>query len=424
MENNTALFILYLVCSLYAFISCTKNFINVLKAISRNEMIVQYFIYMIFYFFFIFPIAINVVCYDYHYQIFYRADDAMRDYSSNIIYCIFVITFSYSILRSVKKEQPLYKPLLVSPGIINVCTIVMIICLALTIIVAGIQVLTGGYGYAYINREIPINEAVIGCGVISYLVILGHRKVVSKFRLFYTTIIVFCFFWIVGKRYIIAETMIMAIGVMGMTGSLNGKKMVRYLFIGGTLIVGLGFLYGVFFKENVTNMLDYLNVDFSRQYTLVYQFYCDKIGRVISINPYDGIIFLCTFFVPRIMWEDKPYPFVNNLTLSLVGQDEVEFMNAGWATTCSVFSDLFDSFSYFGLIIGIFVFVKLFHKANRERRVPYKVLLVYLLVRMITVQLSSAIVQMTVVYLIILIFSLFTKQYEYLPNKIKKKYGV
>lgn len=154
-----------------------------------------------------------------------------------------------------------------------------------------------------------------------------------------------------------------------------------------------------------TSFIDYLNVDFSRQYTLVYQFYCSMNGRNISINDFDGITYLLTFFVPRTLWPDKPYPFVNYLTLSLVGQDNVEFTNAGWATTCSIFSDLYDSLSFLGIALGIWLIMKLIKQINDSTSVPFRVLLIYITVKLLTVQISSSIIQISIMAIIILIFT-------------------
>ena len=422
MENN---FILYSIYLLYAFgvvTYCTVKLVRAMKEINKNNLLIQFFVFMLFYLFYVLPIVTNILYPDYHYESFYQADDAMRDYFSNLIYLLFVHIFSYLIINSARKDNKIEKKgLVVNPGLVNICTIVIILCFIITLIVSGIQSLLGGYGYAYINQDINVNEGVIGCGIMSYLVVLGHAKIVSKLRIFLLTIIVLCFFWIVGKRYIIAETLIMSLCVLGLTGNMSGKRMMKSLVLSGILIVALGFIYGVFFKENVSSFLDYINVDFSRQYTLVYQFYCEKIGRHISPNPFDGILFVLTFFIPRFVWPDKPYPFVNYLTLSLCGQEEVDFVNAGWATTCSIFSDLFDSFSYFGIILGFIVFIKLFHKINIENRIHYKVIFVYIAVRLLTVQISSAIVQISIILILLFIAEIFTKKVRLKDILITKK---
>lgn len=399
--------IFYFVLAIITVLKETISFFSALRALRSNQMCIQNFVYLIFYLFFVSPILSQVLFPNYNYTIFYRADDAMRDLSSNLIYLVFIWVFSFFIRRSATKDSKLLSDRLeVKVFVTNVCSWIVVICFLLTIALSGVQVILGGYGYAYLNKEIVgVNEGIIGCGIISYLVVLGSHNYVSKIRIAFLSIFVFGFFWIVGKRYIIAETLIMVICILGMTKGISGKKMVKSLFVCGGFILLGGFLYGVFFKQNVDSFLDYLNVDFSRQYTLVYQFYCDKIDRQISINKYDGIVYLFTFFVPRLLWWEKPYPFVNYLTLSLVGQDDVAFENAGWATTCSIFSDLYDSLSFFGIAVGIWLFLKLFRKVNTETRCHYKVLLMYLSVKLLTCQISSSIVQITVVLFIILISS-------------------
>lgn len=413
--------ILYFILAFITVIKESFLFIKSLRRLRLGSRCIQDFVYMIFYFFFVFPILSQILFPDYHYIIFYRADDAMRDMSSNLIYLAFIWIFSYFIQHSAIRDRKIVSDKLeVQVFVTNICTWTVIVCFALTLALSGLQVILGGYGYAYINKEIVgVNEGIIGCGIISFLVVLGSHQYVSKFRIAFLSIFVFGFFWIVGKRYIIAETLVMTISILGMTKGISGKGMIKGLFAGGAFILVGGFLYGVFFKKNVDSFLDYLNVDFSRQYTLVYQFYCDKIGRQISINKYDGIVYLLTFYIPRIFWFDKPYPFVNYLTLSLVGQDEVAFENAGWATTCSIFSDLYDSFSFLGIGLGIWLLVKLFKMVNKEVRCHYKVLLLYLIIRLLTVQISSSIVQITVVFFIVTIASWLgrKKKYYFLISK-------
>ena len=418
--------IIYYILALITIIKETLSVFVVLKKIKVGKICMQYFVYMLFYFFFVLPIFSQIIYPDYEYIGFNRANPAMRDVLSNLIYLVFIWTFSFFIRKSEKKTPELISnKLIINTFVTNVCSWVVVLCFMLTLALSGVQVILGGYGYAYINSEIVgVNESIIGCGIISYLIVLGSHRYVSKYRIGFLSIFVFFFFWIVGKRYIIAETLILAICVLGMTKGISGKKMIKSLFIGSAFILIGGFMYGVFFKKNVDSFIDYLNVDFSRQYTLVYQFYCDQIGRKISINQFDGIVYLVTFFIPRFLWWNKPYPFVNYLTQSLIGYENVMFESVGWATTCSIFSDLYDSFSFLGLALGIWLFVKLCNKVNKESRCQYKVLLMYVIIRLLTVQISSSIIQISIVFLIILISSrIGHKKIVYFFKSKQKEHG-
>lgn len=396
----------YSIFAITIIIYCSVFLINICKQLWKNKICAQYFIYLLFYFFFIVPIISQLIFPNYEYLIFWRANVAMRSLIPNFIYLIFVFTFIYCLKKSTRRVRIAKLRHRNQTLIINICSWIVVGALVFSIINTGPMIILGGYGYAYLNNDVvDLNEWVIGCGILSFLVVLGFRKEVSSFRIIFLGFIVFLFFWIVGKRYIVAETLIMSISVLGMTGSISGKKMLKYLIGAGIFIIGVGFAYGILFKENVTSFIDYLNVDFSRQYTLVYQFYCSMNGRNISINDFDGITYLLTFFVPRTLWPDKPYPFVNYLTLSLVGQDNVEFTNAGWATTCSIFSDLYDSLSFLGIALGIWLIMKLIKQINDSTSVPFRVLLIYITVKLLTVQISSSIIQISIMAIIILIFT-------------------
>ncbi|WP_303206981.1 hypothetical protein [Bacteroides oleiciplenus] len=403
----------YPLLALCTVIQCSVYCVQSLKHLKNGNVCIQYFIYLLFFLFYIAPIISQMIFVGYEYEVFWRANDAMKDFVSNIEYLAFVLTFSYFIMKSSKKDVKMQNTCIeINHSITRFGSLVVVFCFILTIALSGIEVLIGGYGYAYINNEVvSLNEGVIGAGIIGYLIVLGNLRFVSRTKIVFLTIIVFCFFWIEGKRAIIAETMILIICVLGITKYISGKKMVQYVVVACAVLLPLCFLYGLLFKENTTSFLDYFNVDFSRQYTLVYQFYCDRIGRDISINPYDGIVYLLTFFVPRILWFEKPYPFVNYLTLSLVGQDFVEFESAGWATTCSIFSDLYDSLSILGLALGIVMFLKMFKKVNNEKRAHYKIMWLYIIVRLLTVQISSAILQITVMLILVFLVDKLFKNY-------------
>lgn len=401
---NVLFIFVYPLLALCTVIQCSAYCAQSLKHLKNGNLCIQYFIYLLFFLFYVVPIVSQTIFVGYEYEVFWRANDAMMDFVSNIEYLAFVSIFSYFIMKSSKKDAKMQNSSIeINHSITRFGSLAVVFSFVLTIALSGIEVLIGGYGYAYINSEVVnLNESVVGIGIIGYLIVLGNLRFVSRTKIIFLTTIVFCFFWIVGKRYIIAETMIMIICVLGTTKYISGKKMVQYLVVAGAILLPLCFLYGLLFKENVTSFLDYFNVDFSRQYTLVYQFYCDRIGRDISINPYDGIAYLLTFFIPRILWFEKPYPFVNYLTLSLVGQDYVEFESAGWATTCSIFSDLYDSLSILGLVLGIMMFLKMFKRINKEKRTHYKILWIYVTIKLLTVQISSTVLQIT--SMLILVF--------------------
>lgn len=381
---------------------CTVYLYNAIINLVKDKKVIQYYFYLLFYFFYIFPIMLQLCFSNYEYITFWRVNEAMNHAVPNIMYDFFVLIFATVIMktgRRVKIEK--YKLFLANNKlIIQVCTIIIVISFIATVTITGFTSLFS-FGYAYMS-DIDINESLTGCGVIAFLILLGYKRFISKTRIIFMTILVIGIVWLVGKRYIIAETLIMSIYILSMVGSIKGKQFLKYLFFGGIFVIVFCVVYGFYFKDNLTSIVEYFMVDMSRQYTLVYQFYCDIIGKNISVEQFDAILWLLGCWIPRSIWPNKPLPFVNQLTYSMVSSSNIPSeVNMGWATTCGIFSDLFDSFSILGLVLGIGLFVKLFRVIQNTSKPHYKVLFMYLTIRLLTVQMSSAIVQIILMFAII-----------------------
>lgn len=389
--------ILRLLLQIITIVICTGLLLRSLRRLRFGHSLVQYLCYIIFYFFFVVPIILQLIFPDYQYQSFWRANEAMADGWCNCLYYFFVVIASIVMIRSSKKDFYTETTVMtVNQLQINTCSIIIIICFASTIFTNGFSIITGGYGIRFMSDAYSVNEIFIGCGIISYLTLIAQISNVGKIRFGFLTILIVLFFWIVGKRYIVAETLVLSVYILAITKQIDGRRLVRYILTGSLLIILSAYLYGVLIKGNVDSLIDYFNVDLSRQYTLVYQFYCRQIGRQISLNGFDAIVYLVLFWVPRSMWPNKPYPFINSLTWSLVSNGGANGTNLGWATTASIFSDLFDAFSYLGLVLGLALLVFVMRKCNRTSKTYIKVLWMYTAVRLMTVQLSSAIVQIVI----------------------------
>lgn len=389
--NHITLRYLNISLKMAVVVLCSLNCLHSLSNLYRGKKTFQHYFYLLFYFFYVGPVILRIFFPEHQYTDFWKANAAMNDPLSNILYYIFALAFSHVIMRSGKKTVPAapYR-LTYNKLFIEVCTFIMIAVFLLTVAQNGTSLLR----YAEPAGR-NIHEDLIGCGTICYLVLLGCQKHLSKSRLLIVTLLEVSFFWFVGKRYIVAETVILGIYILSITGQLNGKKFIRALIFGGGGILLFCVIYAWLMKRrHFVSILNYFMVDMSRQYTLVYQFYSSIIDRQISINRFDAVKWILTFWIPRSLWSEKPYPFVNQLTYSLIGYNELATLyNVGWATTCSVFSDLFDSFSWFGIALGFWLFTKLFQAVNQTRKPHYKVLLIYLCIRLLTVQLSSYIIQ-------------------------------
>lgn len=403
--GNELLEVLDILLKIITIAVCTVNLYNFVIKISNGNKTFQPYFYLVFYFFYILPLILQIVSPSHQYIIFWRANEAMADPLSNVKYDLFALVFSYIIVRSGKKATAMgIADIKYNKVLIVICTWFIIFVFAWTIAQNGISVFLT-FAAGYLNQNLNVNEVLLGSCVLCYLTLLGHRKYISRGRFVIVTLLTIVIIWIIGKRYIIAETVMIGIFILSITGDLNGKKVIRYIAAGGVGIIAFCVFYGYFIKGNLLSVVDYFMVDMSRQYTLVYQFFCSSIGRKISIGQFDAILYLVIFWIPRSVWPGKPYPFVNQLTYSLVSADTLTaYFNMGWATTCSIFSDFFDSLSWIGIIVAFFLITYFLKVINRSSRLHYKILAMYFTIHLITVQFSAAIVQIFIC-LLIFIFS-------------------
>lgn len=408
--TNELLEVLDIVLKIITIFVCSVNLYNSIVKISNGNKTFQPYFYFVFYFFYVLPLILQMVFPGHQYVIFWRANEAMADPLSNVKYDLFALVFSYIITRSGKKASAIgIAEVKYNKALIVICTWFIIFVFGWTIAQNGISVLLT-FAAGYLNQNLNVNEVLLGSGVLCYLTLLGHRKYISRGRFAIVTILTIAIIWIIGKRYIIAETVMLGIFIIAITGDISGKKIVRYIAAGGIGIIAFCVFYGTFIKGNFLSVVDYFMVDMSRQYTLVYQFFCSSIGRKISIGQFDAILYLVVFWIPRSVWPGKPYPFVNQLTYSLVSANTLTaYFNMEWATTCSIFSDFFDSLSWIGIIAAFFLIAHFLKVTNRSSRLHYKILAMYFTIHLITVQFSAAIVQIFICLLIFFISDLIGK---------------
>ncbi len=349
--------------------------------------------------FFVLPRIIYVV-FPYEYTFFGQANEALKDHTSTMLYSIFITALNFCLIHKSKREvvtPPEYNEY--NSYVVLIGTLLIYGTILYTLYKNGLRVIIG-YGNAYFSEEYDIPDVFFGVSMMFYLFILGYKKFMGRFLFFFLTFGVFILAWINGKRSMIASIAIMAICIMALSNQIKSKKVPFYFAWGALGVLLFCIFYGVALKGNIASIRQYFAIDLSRDYTLIYQFYCDKIGRQITVGRFDAIIYIFLFWVPRSIWPGKPYPFSNSLTKSLLGMT-VSTTKLSWSTTCSIFSDLYSSFSIIGLIIGIWLICYTSKKIDFAKTMPQKTFLVFLQIHLLTVQLSSALIAMTVSFVLL-----------------------
>lgn len=375
------------------FLTCSGFLLASIFQLYKRKSKMHYLCILLLYLFMVFPVFYQTI-FPYEYRSFAEANAALNDLFTNIVYCVFVVALIVFLYFFARKSKP-KKVVKSNPYIVNTCCLIITFSLLITIFTNGIGILFSGFGARLIESKFEIYEPLVGCSIISYLCLVFQWKSIKLSNKIYTSFFMLILLWIHGKRSVMAIVLVMILFSLVMRGKIYGKKMLFYFSMSFVVILGFSFLYGVVFKKNVSVLSDYLAIDMSRHYTLMYQIYCFKIGKEISVHGLDSISAILLFWVPRSLWEAKPYPFCNSLTRSLLSLTPAN-VNLGWSTTVTIFSDLFDSFSFFGLFFGALLVNYVCKKMDGCRRPEYVSLLMYFLIHLVTVQLVPSLICLSI----------------------------
>lgn len=379
-----------------AVIWCSLGLIVIFREIRHNNRSVFCYAYLLFYVFFVLPLLVHSI-YNFEYESFYKANDALKDVFSNFIYCLFLCVITLLVFYKYNKVHlkptkgtrvKIRKEYQVPNRVARACFGFIVFTFLLIMFKNGFSLLFKGYGYRLDDPSVEIYEPLITVSILFYFVLLFYSSKKCIIERLISTVLVIIFLYIHGKRFILAQFAILLIYSIFMSKRIKGTTLLFLFGLSFVAVIGFAYLYGMVFKKNVNSLVEYVLIDLSRHYTLMYQFYCEKIGRAISLHRFDAIIADILSIVPRSLWKNKPYPFSNSITRSLVGLP-VANENIGWSTTITIFSDLFDSFSYFGLIIGAIALVAILRKVDKAEHVLFQVLGCYLITCIFTVQFAA-----------------------------------
>ena len=243
---------------------CTVCLLNSLRKIYKGNHAIQYLSYLIVYFFFVLPVLIQII-FPYTYVGFYKANDALKDGVPYIIYCVFIAVLSYFMIYYKPKTAVIVKDKVVCNKLLtNVSFIVIVLTLLYTILLNGIDIIFAGYGARLSNEKYSVNEVIISCSLLCYIILLAQAKRNRKGYLVLSTFSILLLLWIHGKRFILAEFAILTIFVLFATGAFKGKTFIYLLFGTAFAVVGFSYIYGVFIKHNANSFFEYFSLDLSR----------------------------------------------------------------------------------------------------------------------------------------------------------------
>lgn len=223
----------------------------------------------------------------------------------------------------------------------------------------------------------------------------------------YTTAIV----WISGKRFMLAN--ILLLFVFYLTSMPLTKKERKRLDTALPILATGLIIFSVFYlsvirpmtETSTSSIYEMLRIDFGRDDVIKYVIN-KEIVKGEHILDYYGQSFLSLIasFVPRRLWENKPYPHYMYLTSSILG---LNIHNIPAGTTPSLLEMTICNFGYWGFFLAIFILVVLTRWIDKIQDVDSKAIALVLMVVLLTQSMDVYLILIVVIILMRLLINLY-----------------
>lgn len=249
---------------------------------------------------------------------------------------------------------------------------------------------------------------LLGVVLIAFLItcILLDKKYSKRDRSFLIPVLIIIltvYFWIHGKRSIVANYLIIQYTFLLISKAVSSRQIIKQLVVVAIGFVGFLVGYGKNIAAETFRTYWGLRLDFSRDYGLKFVIHNDLLLDR-HILPYDFASFLFNlfFYVPRSLWGEKPQPYAVYFTNSAFGDfgnDEI----FGWGLTTSIFSEHISNIGWLGLLTGPVLIYYIFNQENKSNNPLFKLLSIIIAILLLVLQPISFMV-LILLYLLLLIF--------------------
>jgi len=218
--------------------------------------------------------------------------------------------------------------------------------------------------------------------------------------------------WIFGKRTLVAIALVALGYVLWSQGLLRGKRLYAAAVAGAAaLLVYSSFYQGrVRFADDPALLGPTLDpyggfrTDFFRDDRVKLAMFVELEPAATRILEFRGqsLLYDLTFFVPRSIWPDKPWPYAVYFTSATY--DIVPPRPLGWGMTTSWLDEAIANFGWLGLLLGPLLLSGLCRIGDAFRWAPLNVLTILVVVLLLAVQLS-AFLGLFLLWLLLVIFA-------------------
>lgn len=214
------------------------------------------------------------------------------------------------------------------------------------------------------------------------------RNVVCLFSIVFLVLIAIVNSYIHGKRSVVA-IFIFFLALSFFVTKVISRRSLAAAIVGLTVFfVFFLFAYGknIDAGDGVLGIMQGMRVDFSRDYSLKFVIYNELLNDN-KVLPFKGAsyLFLLTFFVPRFIWLDKPYPYAVYFTNSFFGNFGGDYLY-GWGLTTSFVTEAVSNLGWAGLLLFPVFYIYSLKKIDRLNRLGVKIVGYIVMILLLVIQ--------------------------------------
>ncbi|ACK61283.1 O-antigen polysaccharide polymerase Wzy [Bacillus cereus] len=375
------------------FIWLTLCLIYVLANFFAGAKNTIYFVYLVFYVFFALPIGGDWIFgkAQYDYEIGFKF--ATEDELTAIIYCAYItcIPILWFLFGKTKHGNNELK-VAVEDQAATLFKIIEIICYCALVSPLIVTLLSPNpelyLEYAAVIQDLTYNQnAMEYHGIVSMtstmsifaagtLILVRDKMKTSKLVLIFPWVAIAL--WVNGKRALVVMAIFIILFSLWQKKYLNGWKF--------PAIVAVSVMFIAVFSSSYQSNIRYddlkinsssevyknVRVDFSRDDRVKMTIYSELYPDRMKILDYRGqsIVFDLTMFIPRSIWEEKPWPYAVYFTSAML---MMPTQYIGWGMTTSWLEEAIANFGWFGFLIGPLVINYICRIGDRQELALLKV---------------------------------------------------
>jgi hypothetical protein len=353
-------------CNFLVFLWGTFWVFKAVSSILRGSRYSINFIMIVFYLFYFFPIGLDFVfgIPEYTYETSFRL--ASHDVKTSVIYNLFIAMVPVIWSRTaISRDNRIGKAKINQHSVFNGIYIVGLLGPILLLLFAPNPFMYAKYGIAVQGFPTPESEAyhsfISGATFLSaisyFLLLVESKKRECIIVILFGTPFLLASIWMNGKRGIVALVLVLLIYALWKKKVLRPINLLLVTVVFTGMLLSFSSIYQQTFRYNMLQINDWkqvyqnVRVDMGRDDVTKMAIFAELYPEELEIldYPFQSFLFTVTMYVPREIWNDKPWPYAVYATSALL---QIPSQYIGWSMTTGILDETIANVGWLGLLLG------------------------------------------------------------------------